>query len=81
MHNTINRLILHQLKSPKAITPNKKLVEDLGFDSLKMMEFISTVEDEFNIAISLKGLAGSKTVGDIYRLLEEKLGTQQRSAA
>jgi acyl carrier protein len=74
MHARINQLIQDLLQYRKAITPDKRLIEDLGFDSLKVMEFIATVEDELGVSISLRRLAGVKTVGDIYALVAEHAG-------
>lgn len=80
MRDTINQLLLTMLKYKKSITADKRLVEDLGFDSLKVMEFIARLEDEFGITISLKRIAGVRTVGDVYSLVDAHLATQPADA-
>jgi acyl carrier protein len=80
MHARINQLIQNLLQYRKSITPDKRLIEDLGFDSLKVMEFIATLEDELEVSISLKRLMDVKTVGDVYRLVDEHVSESQAAA-
>lgn len=77
MRDNINQLLMNLLNHRKStITADKRLVEDLGFDSLKVMEFIARLEDELGITISLKRLAGVRTVGDVYSLVDGHLAMQ-----
>lgn len=77
MHDAINQLIKNVLKTQKSITPHKRLVEDLGFDSLKLMEFIAVLDDDYGISIPLKRVEGIKTVGDVHLLVSELLQARQ----
>jgi acyl carrier protein len=48
----IQGIIAHQLKSkPERITPQARLREDLGADSLDALEIIMSLEEEFNVQI------------------------------
>lgn len=76
MRDNINQLLMNLLNHRRSITADKRLVEDLGFDSLKVMEFIARLEDELGITISLKRLAGVRTVGDVYNLVDGHLAMQ-----
>ncbi|PTL82101.1 acyl carrier protein [Vitiosangium sp. GDMCC 1.1324] len=76
MRDIINQLLMSLQTPRRSITADKRLVEDLGFDSLKVMEFIARLEDELGVTISLKRIAGVRTVGDIYKMVEEHLATQ-----
>lgn len=38
--------------SPAEVTENSDLFTDLGFDSLNAVEYIMTIEDEFDVIIS-----------------------------
>jgi acyl carrier protein len=80
MRDRINQLITNLSQYQKALTPDKRLIEDLGFDSLKVMEFITTLEDELEVSISLKRLMGVKTLGDIYRLVDEHVPGSRAAA-
>lgn len=52
-------------KKVEQIQPTSRLVEDLGADSLDVVELIMTFEDEFGIALPDEDVAKLKTVGDI----------------
>ena len=56
------------------ITPDSRLVEDLGADSLDSIELVMDLEDEFGIEITDSELDGIKTVGQLVAIAEEKIG-------
>ena len=49
-----------------------KIVEDLGADSLDVVEMLMSVEDKFNVSVSDEEAVNLKTVKDIVNLLESK---------
>ncbi len=48
-------------------------VTDLGVDSVTMMEIVGMMEDELGIQIPDTKLSGLQTVGDIERVVLERL--------
>jgi 3-hydroxyacyl-[acyl-carrier-protein] dehydratase len=50
-----------------------RLVEDLGIDSLTMMETVALVEDVFQVSIGARELHELQTVGDLKRFMTLKL--------
>ena len=52
------------------ITEDKHLFNDLGADSLDFVELSMLLEHEFNVKFSEEDTAKVKTVGDLYRLIE-----------
>ena len=56
---------------PEKITPETNLVDDLGADSLDVVELIMNIEDEFGISISDEDAAGLYTVSRIVEFLEK----------
>lgn len=74
MEDRIVRLISDVLKVQRVISPEKRLVEDLGLDSLRLIELITAVEDELGVSIPINRLASVRTVGDVHRLLAPKRG-------
>lgn len=56
---------------PEGITEESSFVDDLGADSLDVMEIIIKLEDKFNIKIPVEQAAGIKTVGDAAREIEK----------
>lgn len=68
-------LILTEKKFSDVITPDMILSEDLGFDSLSLVELIVDLEDRFDIEIDESDLDPGhiKTVGEIYSLVDKYL--------
>ena len=56
---------------PETITPETNLIDDLGADSLDVVELIMSLEDEFGIAISDEDAAQLYTVGRIVEYLQK----------
>ena len=55
----------------KIIRPESNIIEDLGADSLDVIEMLMTLEDEFGITIPDDTINQIKTVGQIVELIEE----------
>lgn len=53
----------------KNIHENTNLIEDLGADSLDIVELVMAVEEEFSCAISDDDVQQLKTVGDILKYI------------
>lgn len=53
------------------ITEGSKIVEDLGADSLDMIEMLMALEEEFGLSIPDDKAEGLKTVGDITKFIDE----------
>ncbi len=53
------------------VTLESKIKEDLGADSLDMVDLIMSIEDEFNIKVAESDTASIKTVGDIVNYIEQ----------
>ena len=54
------------------ITPETSFKDDLGADSLDLMELLMALEDEYNIEISAEELADAQTVGEVLDFLKSK---------
>lgn len=55
-----------------SITLDTNLVEDLGADSLDVVDLVMTLEDEFDMEIPDEDIVEVRTVGDIVKYLEER---------
>lgn len=53
------------------ITMDSALLEDLGADSLDVVDLVMSIEDEFNLEVSDEALEEMTTVGDAVRYIEE----------
>ena len=56
---------------PESITADTNLIDDLGADSLDVVELIMSLEDEFGIAISDDDAVQLTTVRKIVEYLEK----------
>lgn len=55
------------------VTLDTDLVKDLGADSLDLVDFVTTLEDEFDKEIPDEEIEGIKTVGDVVSYIENSL--------
>jgi acyl carrier protein len=56
-----------------ALAPGTHFADDLGADSLDLVELVEALEQEFGVRIDDQELADIATVGEAYSLLESKL--------
>ena len=67
-------IIVDQLSvAPEQVKLEAKFQEDLGADSLDVVELVMRIEEEFNIEIPDEDAEKIVTVGDAVRYIEEKL--------
>jgi acyl carrier protein len=55
----------------KQLTPEAKFIEDLGADSLDIVELVMALEDEFGLDIPDEDAEKLKTVGDAMNYLKQ----------
>lgn len=74
----IERYVENNLR-PKLKEPsdNLRLAEDLGIDSLTMMEIVMLAEDALQITINNEELRGLRTLGEVRQFLQGKLDGSQ----
>lgn len=71
----IQSLIVEQLDADaEAVTMEANIQDDLGADSLDIVDLITSIEDEFDIQIPDEAVDDIKTVGDIVRYVEKETG-------
>ena len=59
--------------SESEVTPEKHLFNDLGADSLDVVELLMILEREFNVKFSEDDTVNVKTVGDLYDMIDKYL--------
>ena len=68
----LKELIVDQLGVDEdEVTMDANIQEDLGADSLDIVDLITTIEDEFDLSIPDEAVEGIKTVGDIANYIEK----------
>jgi acyl carrier protein len=68
----LKSLIAEQLSVDEdEVTADANIQDDLGADSLDVVDLITTIEDEFDISIPDEAVEEIKTVGDIVNYIEK----------
>jgi acyl carrier protein len=62
-------ILSKHVDAQRAIRPQDHIQNDLGLDSLGVMEVVADIEDRFNVAIPNESLATLATVEDVARAL------------
>ena len=71
---TVKKTLSMQLEiSPDLITEDTKIVQDLGADSLDVVELIMTLEEGYNIIITNDDASELITVGQIVVFIEKQI--------
>ena len=71
MLEKIQAMLAEALNLPlEKVTPDAKIVEDLGADSLDVVELLSRLEDEYGVMIPDEDVENLVTVADVAKQLE-----------
>jgi len=74
MREKVVDIISNQLGIEKAdVTPEASVVDDLGADSLDVVELVMALEEEFNLEIPDEEAEKIKSVQDIFSHMENAL--------
>lgn len=69
----VREIIVEQLGcEPERVKPEASFIEDLGADSLDIVELVMAMEEEFDIEIPDEDAEKLKTVGDVQSYLQTK---------
>ena len=71
MFEKVQKMLARQLElDPGLIRMDTNIMEDLGADSLDVVELIMAIEEEYGIMITDEQAVEMPTVGDLVRFLE-----------
>jgi acyl carrier protein len=74
LESKVRKIIADRLQVDEAsVTPNASYVEDLGADSLDLVELVMAFEEEFKLEIPDQDAETMKTVGASMDYLKKKL--------
>ena len=72
MLEVIKEILSKQLRVDiNTIGEDTEIVDDLGADSLDIVEMLMTIEQDHGIVVADDAIASFKTVGDVAKYLEE----------
>ena len=70
----IKDIIVEQLDVEEdAVTMEASITEDLGDDSLDVVDLVMSIEESFDVEIPDEEVENIKTVGDIVKYIENKV--------
>jgi acyl carrier protein len=68
----VRDIVVEQLGvKPEQVTPEAKFIEDLGADSLDVVELVMALEEEFGNEIPDEEAEKLTTVGDVIKYIED----------
>jgi acyl carrier protein len=71
IQSKIKQIIFDELGVDEAeVTPNARFIDDLGADSLDLVELVMRFEEEFGIEIPDEDSEKIQSVGDAYNYVE-----------
>ncbi len=74
IYSKVVEIISSQLRvDPDSITESSAIVEDLGADSLDIVEMLMTFEEQFSISVPDEVIPEMRKVSDLVEYLEENI--------
>ena len=81
LRGIVERFVAPSLRARLRLTGEDiRLVEDLGVDSLTLLELVSLAEEVFQVSIGNDDLPALRTVGDVVRFVEPRVRSWPRPA-
>ena len=69
----VKKILVDQLDVDEgAITYESSISDDLGADSLDIVDLVMSLEEEFDIEVPDEEIEAMRTVGDIVKFIESK---------
>ncbi len=56
------------------VTKDASILDDLGADSLDVVELVMTLEETFDIEVPDEAVEEMRTIGDVQRFVESRVG-------
>ncbi len=76
----VKAIIVEQLQvNGDEVTENASFQEDLGADSLDVVELVMALEEEFGIEIPDEDAEKIRTVGEAVQYIEQRLAAKERA--
>ena len=76
LEKRVEEIIVEQLGvTPEEVVPEASFIDDLGADSLDIVELVMAMEEEFDIEIPDEHAERLQTIGSAITYLKERLET------
>lgn len=74
IRNTIFEALRASLGKPVELSEQTNILNDLGMDSVAVMDFVMEIEDRFDISVPLDRIAEVETIGDLVSTVRSLKG-------
>ena len=68
----VKKILCDQLDEEQ-VNEDSEVIDDLGADSLDIVDLVMTLEEEFDTEIPDEDIENLKTVGDIVKYIEDRV--------
>jgi acyl carrier protein len=73
VEDRVKEIIVEQLGvSPEEVVPEASFIDDLGADSLDIVELVMAIEEEFGIEVPDEDAERMQNIADVIAYVEEK---------
>ena len=73
LFETVKKVLAAQLEvDPELITADTDIMDDLGADSLDLVELVMSLEEHYDIVLTDDKTANVRTVGQVVEMLERR---------
>ncbi|HMS83686.1 MAG TPA: acyl carrier protein [Nitrospira sp.] len=79
--NIVHALATYLKRDPASITENHHLRDDLGLDSVAVIELLFEIEERFKLQIPDQDLPGLSTVGSVAAYVQQRLTEPTQSGS
>ena len=70
----VKKILCDQLDlEEEQVNEDSEVIDDLGADSLDIVDLVMTLEEEFDTEIPDEDIGNLKTVGDIVKYIEDRV--------
>ena len=77
----VKKILCDQLDlEEEQVNEDSEVIDDLGADSLDIVDLVMTLEEEFDTEIPDEDIENLKTVGDIVKYIEDRVAEYDSSA-
>jgi acyl carrier protein len=77
----VYEILREYLGSDVSISPESKLLDDLGMDSLEQVELGLKLERDFNIKILVAELRSCVTLEEVIQLVQQRVASQEEGSS
>lgn len=74
IRETVFSTLRSSLQNPVELSDQTNIINDLGLDSVAVMDFVMEIEDRFDVSVPLDRIAEVETLGDLINTVHALKG-------